>query len=59
MREVASQLQIFPSILESERYKQALNQGMLLNELGYKELEHPFQAVTEALGIKPLNVVEG
>jgi chromosome partitioning protein len=58
MREVAPQLEIFPSILESERYKQALNQGMLLNELGYQELENPFKAVIEALEIKSLSVME-
>jgi chromosome partitioning protein len=58
MKEVAPQLTIFPSILESERYKQSLNQGMLLNELGYEELENPFKAITKALGIKSLSVVE-
>nr|6NOO_A Chain A, Maintenance of carboxysome positioning A protein, MCDA [Cyanothece]6NOO_B Chain B, Maintenance of carboxysome positioning A protein, MCDA [Cyanothece] len=54
MKEVAPQLRIFPSILESERYKQALNQGILLSELGYPDLEKPFEGVKEALGIKQL-----
>lgn len=47
MKEVAPQLVIFPSILESERYKQALNQGVLLRELGYPDLEKPFQEAME------------
>lgn len=54
MREVAPDLTIFPSILESERYKQALNQGILLSELGYPDLEKPFDEVGKVLKAKTL-----
>jgi chromosome partitioning protein len=49
MKEIAPEVEIFPSILESERYKQALNQGVTLEQLGYAELEHPFLAAIAAL----------
>lgn len=51
MKEIAteSETEVFPSILESERYKQALDEGMLLSELGYPNLELPFEKVTEQL----------
>jgi chromosome partitioning protein len=54
MKQLAPELTVFSSILESERYKQALNQGMTLNELGYSDLEMPFLAVLSALGILEL-----
>jgi chromosome partitioning protein len=49
MGQVAPDLPIFPSILESERYKQALNQGILPSELGYPDLQHPFDTLIEQL----------
>jgi chromosome partitioning protein len=54
MKQLAPELTVFSSILESERYKQALNQGMTLNELGYSDLEMPFLAVLSALGVLEL-----
>jgi len=42
MKQIINDTPIFASILESERYKQALNQGKLLNEIGYADLERPF-----------------
>lgn len=49
MGQVATDIPIFSSILESERYKQALNQGVLLSELGYSDLQHPFDTLIEQL----------
>jgi chromosome partitioning protein len=50
MAEVAPGVKIFPSILESERYKQALNQGKLLSEIGHEDMETSFRSVIELLG---------
>ncbi|NCR22912.1 MAG: ParA family protein [Microcystis aeruginosa L111-01] len=52
MAEVAPGVKIFPSILESERYKQALNQGKLPSEIGHGEMEIAFQKVIELLDVK-------
>ena len=49
MRQVAGGIRVLPSILESERYKQAIRQGRLLAELGYGELELPLRRVIEIL----------
>lgn len=49
MKLVAPNLTIFPSINESERYKQALNQGLLLTDLGYPALQYPFEQIVEKL----------
>lgn len=54
MREIAAGLTIFPSMVESERYKQALNRGITLGELGHTDLEISFAGVIEALGIRTL-----
>lgn len=40
---------IFPSIRESEQYKRALRQGKCLSDLGYPDLEYPFEQIMEAL----------
>ena len=40
---------IFPSIRESEQYKRALRQGKCLSDLGYPDLEYPFERIMEAL----------
>lgn len=50
MREVAGEIPLLPSILESERFKQAMDRGLLLNELGYPDLEYSFQKVLDILG---------
>ena len=36
---------VLPSILESERYKQAINQQKTLSELGFEQLEYPFEVL--------------
>lgn len=55
MSEIAFQqkTQIFPSILESERFKQALDTGTSLKDLGYPDLEYPFEAVLTSVGVNP------
>ncbi len=40
---------VLPSILESERFKQAIDQGATLSELGQSELEYPFEKVIELM----------
>ena len=52
MREVAQGILVVPSILESERYKQAIDTGKTLSELGYPDLELPFQKIVEVLETK-------
>ena len=49
MQQVAGAIPMLPSILESERYEQAIRLGWLLSELGYEELEFPLQRVIEIL----------
>jgi chromosome partitioning protein len=51
IREIAIERKVlvFPSILESERYKQGIDKGILLDELGYPDLLHPFQNMEIAL----------
>ena len=54
MSDIASDFKInlFPSILESERFKQALDVSKTLSEIGYPKLELPFKKIAEALWIK-------
>ncbi|AFY71920.1 Cobyrinic acid ac-diamide synthase (plasmid) [Thalassoporum mexicanum PCC 7367] len=40
------------TIRESEQYKKALNQGMLLDEIGYPQLAYPFELIIEKLQVK-------
>lgn len=49
MKEITTGSLIFPSILESERYKQSLNGGITLTALGYPDLEKPFQSIIDLL----------
>ena len=49
MREIAGKMTILPSILESEQFKKAIDQGKLLKDLGYSHLEHPFQQIAHQL----------
>lgn len=46
---------VLPSIRESERYKQALNKRVSVTELGYPDLEYPF----EVLSKKIVSLLEG
>lgn len=52
MREIGQGIVVFPSILESERYKQAMDTGKTLEESGHSELELPFQKISEELHAK-------
>jgi chromosome partitioning protein len=52
MREVAGDIPILPSILESEQYKKAIDQGKTLTSVGYTQLEYPFQQIIEQLPVK-------
>ena len=49
MKEVGQGIWVVPSILESERYKQAIDTGRTLEELGYPDLELPFQKIIKVL----------
>ena len=57
MREVAGDIPILPSILESEQYKKAIDQGKTLSEVGYTQLEYPFQQIIEQLPVKWLTLL--
>jgi chromosome partitioning protein len=46
--EVGSDL-ILPSIVESERYKQAINQQKTLTEIGYPNLEYPLEVLVSKI----------
>lgn len=49
MRDEVTEGLVLPSIRESERYKQAINKRTTLSELGYIELEYPFEILTEKI----------
>lgn len=40
---------ILPSIRESERYKQAINRRLMLSDMGYAELEYPFEILVNKI----------
>ena len=48
MREEVKDL-ILPSIRESEKFKQAINKQTSLSELGYPDLEHPFDVLIDKI----------
>ena len=50
MQEVAAGHPILPSILESEQFKKAIDQGVSLADLGHPDLEYPFRTILETLG---------
>lgn len=52
MKEVGEGIPVIPSILESERYKQAIDTGKSLEELGFPDLELPFQTIIQQLEAK-------
>jgi chromosome partitioning protein len=51
IREIALErgFTVFNSLIESERYKQAIDKGILPDVLGYPELMIPFQQIEVAL----------
>lgn len=52
MREVGADILVYPSILESERYKQAIDTGKTLQEIGHPDLELPFQEIIQTLEVR-------
>lgn len=49
MKEIAEDLTIFPSILESEQFKRAIRQGVLLSEMNHSDLQFSFEKIIEVL----------
>ncbi len=49
MREEVGEQLVLPSIRESERYKQAINRRTTLSNLGYQELEYPFEVLIDKI----------
>jgi len=49
MAELMGQEMMLPSIRESEQFKEAINQKLTPHELGYKDLEYPFEVVIEKM----------
>jgi chromosome partitioning protein len=44
------EIPLLPSILESEQFKKAIDQNKLPSELGYPQLEYPFEEIIKLLG---------
>jgi chromosome partitioning protein len=40
---------VMPSIRESEKFKQAINQGLTLHEMGQKDLAYPIELLAEKM----------
>lgn len=49
MKELAEDISILPSIRESEQFKRAIRNGKLLSEIGYPDLQYPFEKIIEQL----------
>jgi len=49
MRSEVGETLVLPSIRESERFKQAINRRSTLSELGYPDLEYPFEILIEKI----------
>ncbi|MHC5828846.1 MAG: ParA family protein, partial [Nostoc sp.] len=49
MRDEVGGSLVLPSIRESERYKQAINKRTTLSQLGYTDLEYPFEILIEKI----------
>lgn len=49
MAEVVGEPLVLPTIRESEQYKEALNQKMTPGELGYEDLDYPFNVLASKL----------
>ncbi len=49
MKEIAEDIPIFPSIRESEKFKKAIRQNQTLTQLGYADLDYPFEKIVKAL----------
>lgn len=49
MKEIAAGIKIFPSMRESEKFKTAIRQNQTLSQLGYPDLDYPFQEIVAVL----------
>lgn len=49
MKECVGDIPILPSIRESEQFKKAIRQGMLLSDLGQPDLQYPFEQIIKVL----------
>lgn len=49
MREEVGKELVLPSIRESERYKQAINKRTTLQQMGYADLEYPFEVLLDKI----------
>lgn len=49
MRDEVGEKLVLPSIRESERYKQAINKRTTLSQLGYTDLEYPFEILIDKI----------
>lgn len=49
MKEFVNDIPILTSIRESEKFKNATRQGKLLSDIGYPDLQYPFEQIVEAL----------
>ncbi|MBE9130258.1 MULTISPECIES: ParA family protein [unclassified Coleofasciculus] len=49
MRQMAGDIPVLPSILESEQYKRAIRQGQTLSEMGLADLQYPFEKIIAQL----------
>lgn len=49
MKEFAEDIPVLASIRESEKFKNATRQGKLLSDIGYPDLQYPFEQIVEAL----------
>ena len=48
-RDRLQDIQVLPSILESEQFKKAMDSGKSLKEIGYENLEYPFEYISTLL----------
>jgi len=49
MKQIADDVPIFPSIRESEQFKRAIRYGQTLADLGFPDLQYPFEEIAGAL----------
>jgi chromosome partitioning protein len=49
MKEIAEKITIFPSILESEQFKKAIRNGLLLSDINHSDLQFAFDKIIEVL----------
>lgn len=49
MVEIAGEKKVLGAVRESEQFKRALRQGCLLEDLGYRNLQEPFERIVEEL----------